>query len=205
MKRIFITTAIMVIIGGTISLAACTPEPRETPTHPTGVERDTTTFTLSSYPVELRADASLERLEAPPSGYFDTGSWQIEDEVPGKRLIVLALPGSNDLIHAYWRLGASHDAKAISNCLTPPPNAHSRNTANIDGHDFQAFTLDDAGMSHFQQITGYRAVIDDTCYAIDLIVNGTRGDVYDLPREPPFSSNHAMQRLREINDGLTLP
>ncbi|GAB3344072.1 MULTISPECIES: hypothetical protein [Chromohalobacter] len=203
MKRIFIATAIMAVFGGAISLSACTPEPRETP--PTPANEETTDFTLAPYPVKLRADASLERITAPQSGYFDTGSWQIMDDAPGERLITLALPGSNDITAAHWRLGASHDAKAISNCLTPPPNAHSRSTASIDSHDFQAFTLDDAGMSHFQQITGYRAVIDDTCYAIDLIVNGTRGDVYDPPREPPFSSNHAMQRLREINDGLTLP
>jgi len=41
------------------------------------------------------------------------------------------------------------------------------------------FTIDDAGMSHFQYVTGYRAVIDDTCYAIDLVINETRGEVYD--------------------------
>ncbi|WP_280540341.1 hypothetical protein [Chromohalobacter sp. 11-W] len=203
MTRIFIATAIMAVLGGTISLAACTTGPRETPSPPANEE--TTNFTLAPYPVKLHADASLERITVPQAGYFDTGSWQIADDTPGERLLTLALPGSNDITAARWRLGASHDANAISNCLTPPPNAHSRSTASIDGHDFQTFTLDDAGMSHFQQITGYRAVIDDTCYAIDLIVNGTRGEVYDPPREPPFSSDHAMQRLREINDGLSLP
>ncbi|MCK2042938.1 hypothetical protein KZO83_09550 [Chromohalobacter sp. TMW 2.2308] len=203
MKRIFIATAIMAVFGGAISLSACTHAPRETLSPPANEE--TTDFTLAPYPVRLRADASLARITAPQSGYFDTGSWQIADDAPGERLITLALPSSNDITAAHWRLGASHDAKAISNCLTPPPNAHSRSTASIDGHDFQAFTLDDAGMSHFQRITGYRAVIDDTCYAIDLIVNGTRGEVYDPPREPPFSSKRAMQRLHEINDGLSLP
>ncbi|TDU20430.1 hypothetical protein C8E00_10680 [Chromohalobacter marismortui] len=186
-----------------MTLAACTSEPRKTPSPPTNEE--TTDFTLSPYPVRLRADASLERLTAPQTGYFDTGHWQIADDAPGERLITLALPGSNDITAAHWRLGASHDTKAIAHCLTPPPNAHPRSTASIDGHDVQAFTLDDAGMSHFQQIRGYRAVVADTCYAIDLIVNGTRGNVYDPPREPPFSPDHAMQRLREINAGLSLP
>ncbi|MCK0715457.1 hypothetical protein ACFO0U_02040 [Chromohalobacter sarecensis] len=202
MKRIFIATVMMAVLGGAISLAACTPEPRETPSTP--VNEDTTNITLASYPIKLRADASLERITAPQAGYFDTGSWQIVNDAPGERLITLALPGSNDITTAHWRLGASHDADAITHCLTPPPNARSRTTARIDGHDFQTFTLDDAGMSHFQQVTGYRAVIDDTCYAIDLIVNGTRGEVYDPPREPQFSSEYAMQRLREINDGLSL-
>ncbi|MDV6317479.1 hypothetical protein [Chromohalobacter sp. HP20-39] len=203
MKRIFIATTILATLGAAISLAACTPGPRETPSIP--ANEDTTNYTLAPYPVTLRADASLERVTAPQSDYFDTGSWQIADEASGERLITLALPGSNDVTTAHWRMGASRDVDAISNCLTPPPNAHSQPTARIDGHDFQAFTLDDAGMSHFQQITGYRAVIDDTCYAIDLIVNGTRGEVYDPPRKPPFSPNHAMQRLRGINDGLSLP
>ncbi|SOC57675.1 hypothetical protein SAMN05421509_11079 [Chromohalobacter canadensis] len=203
MKRIFIATAIMAVFGGAISLAACTPEPRETP--PTPASEETTDFSLAPYPVRLRADASLERITAPQSGYFDTGSWQIADDAPGERLITLALPGSNDITAAHWRLGTSQDAQAVSNCLKLPPNGHSQPTVRIDDQDFQAFTLDDAGMSHFQQVAGYRAVIDDTCYAIDLIVNGTRGEVYDPPREPPFSSDHAMQRLREINDGLSLP
>ncbi|WP_280563475.1 hypothetical protein [Chromohalobacter sp. 48-RD10] len=202
MKRIFIATTIMATLGAAISLAACTTGARETPSTP--ANEDTTNYTLAPYPVTLRADASLERITAPQSGYFDTGSWQIADEASGERLITLALPGSNEVTAAHWRMGASRDADAISNCLTPPPNAHSQSTARIADHDFQVFTLGDAGMSHFQRVRGYRAVIDDTCYAIDLIVNGTRGEVYDPPREPPFSTEHAMQRLREINDGLSL-
>lgn len=166
---------------------------------------DMTTYEAMDYPVTLEYAPSLERTDNEPSGYFDNGSWRIADDTPGQRLITLSLPESNDLATGLWRLGASRDPAAVDGCLSLPPNAQSiSSTAIIDGRPFHGFKLADAGMNHFQTIEGYRAVIDETCYAINLIVQGTNGEVYDPPRKAPFSREAAMDRLRAINDGLTI-
>ncbi|MGM8850386.1 hypothetical protein ACS8E6_07755 [Salinicola halophyticus] len=163
------------------------------------------TFHAANHPLSVKYDASLQRIDREASGYFDNGGWQLADDAPGERLILLALPESDETTIALWRLGASHDATAIDHCLTPPANAQAMSSiVTIGGEAFTGFTLGDAGMSHFQNIEGYRAVIDDTCYAIDMIVQGVNGEVYDPPRQPPFSREEAMIRLRSINDGISL-
>ncbi|WP_110650989.1 hypothetical protein [Salinicola peritrichatus] len=167
-------------------------------------ESDMATYRATDYPVTLEYDRSLERIDGDPSGYFENGSWQIADDTPGKRLITLSLPESNDLATGLWRLGASRDPAAVGACLTPPPNARAMpSKTTIGGNPFDGFTLGDAGMNHFQSIEGYRAVIDETCYAIDLIVQGTNGEVYDPPRKAPFSRGEALKQLEIINDGVS--
>jgi len=52
-------------------------------------------------------------------------------------------------------------------------------------------------MSHYVSAGSYRAVHNGACYAIDLVVAGTRPDVYDPPRTPPFSQQEAASRLAE--------
>lgn len=161
-------------------------------------------FAPTNYPLVLDYDAVLPRVDGEASGYFDNGSWQVAGDAPGERLLLLELPESNEITTGLWRLGASRNANAVAACLSRPDNAQTMpDTTMIGGRPFQGFTIGDAGMSHFQTIQGYRAVIDDTCYAIDLIVEGTNGDVYDPPRDAPFAREDAMQRLKRINDGLS--
>ncbi|OLO05342.1 hypothetical protein [Salinicola socius] len=163
-----------------------------------------TTFHAANYPLGMTYDTELARVDGDASSYFDNGGWQLQDDAPGERLVALTLPESNDVTTALWRLGASRNANAVDRCLTLPANAQTLpSQATIAGNAFTAFTLDDAGMSHFQNIEGYRAVIDDTCYAVDMIVQGVNGMVYDPPRQPPFSKEEAMARLRSINDGIS--
>lgn len=164
----------------------------------------TLTFSPTDYPLVLDYDAALPRVDGDASGYFDNGGWQVADGAPGEHLLLLKLPKSDEITTGLWRLGASRNANAVTACLSLPDNAQTLpETTTIGGRPVQGFTTGDAGMSHFQTIQGYRAVIDDTCYAIDLIVEGTNGEVYDPPREPPFARDDAMQRLQQINDGLT--
>lgn len=162
------------------------------------------TFSSTQYPLTLDYDSALTRENGDASGYFDNGSWQVAGDAPGERLLLLELPESDEITTGLWRLGASQDPGAVADCLVLPDNARAMpDKTTLGGRTFQGFTTNDAGMSHFQTIQGYRSVIDDTCYAIDLIVEGTNGDVYDPPRTAPFSRDDAMQRLQQINNGLT--
>lgn len=162
-------------------------------------------FTRADYGVSLQYNPHLQRQDETPVQYFDTGSWQINDQVPGIRLITLLLPGSNEVTSGQWRLGVSREPAAVSYCLTlAEDSGPSRVNARIGGHSFKVFSQSDAGMNHFQSIESYRAVINATCYAIDLIVNGSNGEVYDPPRQPPFSRDSAMKRLRKISEGLSI-
>lgn len=170
----------------------------------TATGTDEQNFHASSYPLTLHYEASLIALDGQASSYFDNGDWQLADDTPGERLITLQLPESDDVTTALWRLGASRDPAAVERCLTLPANAQPMaSKAEIAGQTFTGFTLGDAGMSHFQNVEGYRAVMDGACYAIDLIVQGTNGEVYDPPREAPFSQEDAMNRLRSITDGVS--
>jgi len=164
----------------------------------------TKTFHSANYPLGVKYDTELARVDGEASSYFDNGSWQLEDDAPGERLILLKLPESDDITTALWRLGASDDATAVDQCLTLPANAQAMSSkTTIARKAFSGFTLGDAAMSHFQNAEGYRAVVDGRCYAIDLIVQGINGDVYDPPRKAPFSREDAIERLRSINDGVS--
>lgn len=192
----------------TTALALCTItalsgcQQRDTPTANTSSE--SRTFHAAEYPLSVKYDTELTRVEDEASSYFDNGDWQLEDDAPGERLILLKLPESDDITTALWRLGASDDATAVDHCLALPANTQAMSSkTTIAGKAFSGFTLGDAGMSHFQNAEGYRAVVDGRCYAIDLIVQGTNGEVYDPPRKAPFSQEDAMSRLRSINDGVS--
>ncbi|MHB0775969.1 hypothetical protein [Halomonas sp. WWR20] len=186
------------------SLTAC-GQPDIANSHATTTTaNDKTTFAPADYPIELHYDDALQQVNDPSSGYFDNGHWQVDDDAPGDRLITLSLPDSDEITGGLWRLGASRNSAAVNHCLTPPDNAQTMSSdTTIGGQPFHGFILGDAGMNHFQHVEGYRAIVDGTCYAIDLIVQGTHGDVYDPPRQAPFSQDDAMRMLRAINDGIS--
>ncbi len=57
-------------------------------------------------------------------------------------------------------------------------------------------------MSHYLNVEGYRTVHAGRCYAIDLLLTGTRPEVYDPPATPPFTQTAAKQRLHQALDGF---
>ncbi|RKQ97192.1 hypothetical protein C7446_2614 [Kushneria sinocarnis] len=141
-------------------------------------------------------------------GHFGPHGWHsfAAPDSPGQRLITLQLPDSSDVSRAQWRLGISRDSMAVYQCLAPPESASSEGTgiARLAGHRFVTFETSEADMNHYRHVHGYRSVIDGTCYAIDLVVEGVNGTVYDPPRQPPFSRDRAFERLQQINGDLQL-
>lgn len=133
--------------------------------------------------------------------YLATGDWKAfaQADSRGKAVAALVLDGSNEVTAAELRVGVSDDADSVARCLEVSDSAlpTPRDEVRIDGQPFRHFRASDAAMSHYLTVDAYRAVRQQRCYAIDLLVVGTRPEVYDPPRTPPFEGAVAQARLRE--------
>jgi hypothetical protein len=114
-------------------------------------------------------------------------------------LAALVLQGSDSLTAAELRLGSSNNAGALAECTQVANSAETSRTeeVRIDGQVFHHFHASDAAMSHYLDVDAYRAVRHGHCIAIDLLVMGTRPEVYDPPRQPPFDQATAKARLQQ--------
>jgi len=116
----------------------------------------------------------------------------------GTALAALRLDGSNDITAAELRIGRSDDPQVVTACTEPPSEAQGTpEPVELDGVTFLHYHAEDAAMSHYLQVDGYRGLRQGQCVAIDLIVSGTRPEVYDPPRQAPFAVADAQARLRE--------
>lgn len=134
------------------------------------------------------------------TGILTAASWKLfaEPDSIGTPLVGLVLDGSDRITTGEMRIGRSDDAASVAACLALPAEATgpvSPDTVDIGGVPFTHFKVGDAAMSHYVSADSYRAIRDGNCYAIDLVVAGTRPEVYDPPRTPPFSQQEAQARL----------
>ena len=138
--------------------------------------------------------------------YLDAGAWQAfaGDDGKGRPLAALVLQGSDKVTAAELRISESATADALAHCEDVPASAQPGSVSSraLDGVNFQHFRAGDAAMSHYLQVEGYRAIRQGQCVAIDLLVFGTRPEVYDPPRTPPFSQEQAWQALHAALDGV---
>lgn len=142
---------------------------------------------------ELRHDFSRS--------YFGDDQWKSfagPDSV-GRPLAALVLQGSDSMTAAELRLGSSNNAGALAECTQAANSAETSGTdeVRIDGQVFHHFHASDAAMSHYLDVDAYRAVRHGHCIAIDLLMVGTRPEVYDPPRQPPFDQAAAKARLQD--------
>ncbi len=211
------------LLAAVLASTGCTPSPNADGTpQPTGGDPGAAKAAVTN---EARAAPSLPAYafsETPPGialgavpgmelrrdftrSYLTLDGWKLFDASgsKGSPLAALVLDGSNEVTAAELRLGRSDDAGAIADCLTPPAEATGPvDTVDVGGVSFTHFPVGDAAMSHYVSADSYRAVQHGRCYAIDLVVAGTRPEVYDPPREPPFSNELAKQKLREALDSI---
>lgn len=162
-------------------------------------------FVSQDYRLAVDYPRELEDAHDFESDYFLGSRWDSSSDgnTAGAALLALTLPDSNKLIRGVMRIGASDDARAVDACLPAADTPNARSTR-IHGVDFVRLDQGDAAMSHYSQVRSYRAVRDDQCIAIDLIVTGTRAAVYaaaDRP-EQPFTPDQAMDRLSDLLDGI---
>jgi len=152
--------------------------------------------------IAIRPVAGTQVAQGVQRDYLASPTWKLfaPAESVGTPLAALVLDGSDRVTAGELRIGRSDDATSISSCLEMPAEATGAAapaTVDIGGVPFTHFTVGDAAMSHYVNAESYRAVHDGACYAIDLVVAGTRPEVYDPPRTPPFSQQEAAARLAE--------
>lgn len=134
--------------------------------------------------------------------YLASPTWKLfapPDSV-GMPLVALVLEGSDRVTAGELRIGRSDNAASVRTCLDTPAEASGPAASapvDIGGVPFTHFTVGDAAMSHYVSAESYRAVHHGSCYAIDLVVAGTRAEVYDPPRTPPFTQQEAATRLAD--------
>lgn len=117
----------------------------------------------------------------------------------GRPLVALVLDGSNAVTSAEMRIGRSDSAADVKACTTPPADAAGKaDTVDVGGVRTTHFSSSDAAMSHYLSADSYRVVQGGACYAIDLIIAGTRPEVYDPPRTPPFTAQQAKAALASM-------
>jgi len=135
-------------------------------------------------------------------GYLADDAWKTyaAPDSHGTPIVSLTVPGSNQIVSAEIRVGASRDANEIAQCTAPPDSvrAGTLHSERIGGAEFTAFEASDAAMSHYLEVRSFRSVHDGACYAIDLLVYGTNPEVYDPPPTPPFSKEQAFARMRGV-------
>jgi len=163
-------------------------------------------FRSEEYRVELAYPENGVRRVDHTTGYFNNQGWRVDagPDQPGRQLLILQLDGSDDVTTGQLRLGVSRDPAQVRDCTQPGNAAADRrgDPVFLGGVPFVTFQEGDAGMSHYQNVHAYRAVRDGTCYAIDLVVQGTNPQVYDPPRTPPFSQQQGFERLRRLLSGF---
>lgn len=179
--------------GGSYQTAARAPAPQNV-------------FRSEKYNVELAYPENGVQGSDGATGYFDQHGWRVgagPDET-GQRLLALRLDGSNTITTGELRLGVSRAPEQVKTCTQPGHGLRADNAgrSTLDGVRFTTFQGGDAGMSHYQHVRAYRTVRDGTCYAIDLVVEGTNPNVYDPPRTPPFTGERAFHRLHTLLAGF---
>ncbi len=110
--------------------------------------------------------------------------WRWNSQDPGKVLYEIVVPRAlepqTNLGGATITVGMSTDPKAVANCLAPagaPPDEKSWKQK-IGGVEFSAFRDSDDGMSHYHEITSYRAVHGGQCWAVEYMIASTSLGVY---------------------------
>lgn len=155
---------------------------------------------FSESPAGLRIDTvpGMHAVQDFKRSYLALDSWKLfaEPGSTGTPLVALVMDGSNEITAAELRVGRSSDAAAVKACLQAPAEATSAtDSVTLAGVPFTHFRSGDAAMSHYLTADSYRAVRDGACYAIDQLIFGTRPEVYDPPRTPPFSEAAAKAQL----------
>jgi hypothetical protein len=203
------TAAPAVLALALATLCACSR--RAAPTVATPATRAASTGSAAVY----RDPAYRFAIAVPPQlslrhdftrSYLGAASWKAyaDDDSHGAPVLALVLNGSNTITAAELRIGVGTDADALAHCTDVPASAAppGTDTVVLDGVPFTHFHAADAAMSHYLDVDAYRAVHAGRCYAIDLLLTGTRPEVYDPPATPPLSQAEARKRLRAELDGF---
>ena len=180
--------------------------PPTTPAASGSTSNDSSTHDDPEHGFAIAVPANMQLHHDFKRSYLGDDSWKsfAGPDSRGEPVMALVLEGSNKITAAELRIGIGTDSDALAHCLDVPASgaAAATDTITLAGVPFTHFRAADAAMSHYLDVDGYRAVHVGHCYAIDLLLTGTRPEVYDPPATPPFTQTEAKRRLREALDGF---
>lgn len=109
--------------------------------------------------------------------------WRLNaNGVAGVKYFTLTVPRAfepqTNFVDATLTVGASANATAVAQCMTPDPSGlpHTAptSTATIDGIPFTIFHATGAGAGNYYDTTSYRTVHNGKCYAIEYTVHSAQ-------------------------------
>jgi hypothetical protein len=203
-------TATIALAAALTVLCACSPNP--SPANGPAVAGSTpaaaagTVYTDSRQGFAIAIPVGMQLRHDFRRSYLGDASWKAfgGPDDHGTAVIALVLDGSNPITAAELRIGIGTDSDALAHCRDVPASgaAPTSDTTTLAGVPAIHFHAADAAMSHYLDVESYRVVHAGRCYAIDLLLTGTRPEVYDPPATPPFARADAQQQLRDALNGL---
>lgn len=202
-----------VLVAGLIVLAGCTPDMRVSNANVNASNNNTNTIQVpqgigyrnTEYGFSLTMPSSL--VSGSTTSYLLPDSWSALDDGTGSgtKLASFILQGSNEIISAGIRIGASSGSNEVQNCQQGPSYATSvMRTQEINGVTVAIIDLSDAAMNKYRSVSSYRVVKGNTCLVFDTFVSGSNADVYENPPSPAFTKEEAFEKLQATMSTLEL-
>lgn len=133
-----------------------------------------------------------------------TQNWRSEATSSGMEFAVVTVPSSvqpkTNFAGAVFTFGTSADPAAVKGCLTDGNgNPIKGTTTTINGVPFTKLSYGDAGAGNLYDITSYRTVRNNQCYAAEYVVHSTQ-----LGNYPPSAGVSAFNSstIRSMLDGI---
>jgi len=162
----------------------------------------TNTYTIPSYGFSITYPKTVIATSTVEITYLLPTNWSVvETDVRGSVAQRFMLPKSDEILTAEIRIGASDIGSNVSECLASKPNFTS-STETINGKEYTVLSGSDAGLGHYASTKSYRTVVNDTCFAIEELVYGVRGENYDPPRQASYTMQDAESQLQSIVDTM---
>jgi hypothetical protein len=127
-----------------------------------------------AYPIDFSAQ---DNYSATPSTDWRAGA----NGTPGITYFMLTIPSAfepqTNFANAQLTVGASANAAALANCLTPDASggpAMATSSATINGIPFTVFQSSDAGAGNLYETTSYRTVHAGKCYAVEYTIHSSQ-------------------------------
>lgn len=145
----------------------------------------TTTNPVPQVTLVTFTDASKAISFSHPTEFFvdgtvvaQTGAWMQNATIRGTRLAEMTIertymPKTN-FSGATFTVGKSTDKKAVASCLTEAVgNNIAKSEVTINGTTYTKMNYTDAGAGNFYDVTSYRTVKNNVCYAVEYIIHST--------------------------------
>lgn len=157
------------------------------------------TYIDESFKFKISYPSSFVVAKSFAGSYLLPTYWNVyaKDEKKGTPIVSFRVPNSDEVLMGEVRIGVTADKDEIKDCFVPPYTVPIKKLQ-INGKDFSLFETSDAAMNHFSNVKSYRTIHNNQCFAVDVLIYGSNGDVYDPPKEPPFTRISAENKLEKI-------